>query len=375
MNEFLQYLNPRDTKLNEKLEDLFNKLYIEELVIYQNRMAKTKRLKEVPSYFRPDEYVKRTEYTFKLPYTGDPNLFDYHGSRICFDGMELGVHRSYVEFQILDECNSAEQVAKEMDDFLRRLSDHIKSVNEGARAYNESLKQSLEGFVSKRLDELAKKRKEEEDAGLPPDEDDVGGDITIPLVFKPKLEPHLTQPVLESREPNYALSVMDYDTILDSITRTATYMETHVDSFSYMEEEHIRDHILAMMNGMLTIRATGETFNGKGKTDILYPYKESNLFIAECKIWYGPSEFKKAVNQLEGYLGWDDTKTSLLIFYRGKESMSDKISEMRECIKSLPNFRSILSENNRGGIYILNHPQDNKKSYRLGLVVFNLSQN
>ena len=127
-----------------------------------------------------------------------------------------------------------------------------------------------------------------------------------------------------------------------------------------------------MMNGMLAIRATGETFNGNGKTDILFPYKESNLFIAECKVWYGQSEFRKAIDQLEGYLGWDDTKTSLLIFYRNKESMSTKISEMRECIKSLPNFRTIHSENNRGGIYILNHPQDDKKSYRLGLMVFNL---
>lgn len=371
LNQFLQQLNPRNPNLNENIESLFSKLYIEELVVYPNRMAKTKRLVDVPSYLIPGRFSKCTEYTFKLPYTGDSNLFKYHGTRISYYNADIALHRGYIEFQILDQCDNAQQVKQDLTGFLDNLQKQINSVNESARQFNNNLKQSLEDFVSKRLVELANKHKEEELAGLPPDEEDVEGDITVPLILKPKLEPHLEQPLWGNSEPNYVFGIREYDQILSSITHCATYMETHNDSFKYMEEEHIRDHILSMLNGMLEIRATGETFNGKGKTDILYPYKEKNIFIAECKVWHGQSEFVKAIDQLEGYLGWNDTKTALIIFYRNKESMYEKIIEMRNHIKSRNNFRACLAETNRGGRFLMDHPQDCKKSYYLELIVFN----
>ncbi len=374
LGKFLQLLNPRDPHLNESIESLFADLYIDELVVYQNRMVKSKRLVDTLSYIIPDRTVKCTEYTFKLPFTGDSNLFKYHGTRISFNNTDATLHRSYIEFQILDQCNNAQQVARELSDFLNYLQEQIESVNEAARQFNNSLKQSLEEFISKRLIELANKHKEEELAGLPPDEDDVEGDITIPLILKPKLEPHLDQPLWSASEPNYIFGTREYDQILSSIMHCATYMETHIGSFAYMEEEHIRDHILSMLNGMLEIRATGETFNGKGKTDILYPYQEKNLFIAECKKWHGKSEFVKAIDQMEGYLSWNDTKTALLIFYRNKDSMSDKIKEMREQVTNRSNYQNTIYEKPRGGRFLMNHPHDDKKSYYLELIVFNLGK-
>ena len=171
------------------------------------------------------------------------------------------------------------------------------------------------------------------------------------------------------------MSQKNYDDIVESISYTATYMENHLGTFSKMEEEHIRDHILSMMNGILAIRGTVETFNGKGKTDILFTYKEDNIFIADCKIWRGRKEFKEAVGQLERYLGWNDAKTALIVFYRDKGSMSEKIAEMRDIIKSLPNCRTDLTQDKkRGGRFLMDHPQDNKKSYYLELIVFNYGQ-
>lgn len=371
--QFLQDLNLKDTRLNEKVSALFSELYIEELVVYPNRMTKTKELIQVPSIW--DEYrtVQCTAYNFKLPYSGDSDLFNYYGTTFFFDNMDFDIYDKYIVFQIEDRNNSAVQVAKDTNIFIQDLQKHLDSVNEGARQYNTSLKQSLEDLVRKRIEEMNNKRKEEELAGLPPDEDDVESDAIVPLVLKPKLEPRLEEPGEFLLEPNYVLNLMDFDEIINSIKHTASYMETHVGSFSHMEEEHVRDHILSMLNGMLSIRATGETFNGKGKTDILYPYKEKNIFIAECKVWHGQSEFIKAVDQLEGYLGWNDTKTALIIFYRNKESMSEKIIEMRNHIKSRNNFRTSLADTERGGRFLMDHPQDSKKSYYLELIVFNFS--
>lgn len=371
LSQFLQNINPRDTQLSKRVEDLFSKLYIEELVIYPNRMTKTKEQIQVQSIWGEYRTSPCIAYNLKLPFTGDSNLFNYHGTTFFFDDMDFEIYDRYIVFQIEDRSNSAVQVKKDTDTFIHDLQKHLDSVNEGARQYNASLKQSLEDLVRKRIEELNNKRKEEALAGLPPDEDDVDGDTIVPLVLKPRLEPRLEEPGEFLREPNYVLNLMDFDEIISSIKHTASYMETHIDSFSYMEEEHIRDHILSMLNGMLSIRATGETFNGKGKTDILYPYKEKNIFIAECKVWHGQSEFVKAIDQLEGYLGWNDTKTALIIFYRNKESMSEKIIEMRNHIKSRANFRTTLAETNRGGRFLMDHPQDSKKSYYLELIVFN----
>lgn len=374
LSQFLQYLNPRNPNLKGEIESLYSSLYIEELIIYRDRMTSSKRLVDVPSYLRPHQTVKRYEYTIKVPYTGDSNLFKYHGSRFYLDGMDFGVHKNYVEFQILDECDNAKQVADQMNEFLRRLDDHIKSVNDDVRQYNDNLKVSLEGFISKRLDELARKRKEEKEAGLPPDEDDMGGEITIPLIPKPRLEPRIVSPMSDVSETNYILDMQSFNEVVESITHTATYMENHVKSFSEMGEEQIRDHIVAMLNGMLSIRATGETFNGNGKTDILYPYKEKNLFIGECKIWDGPSTITNGIGQLEGYLGWNDMKASLIIFYKNKDSMTKKIDEMCGAIRSLPNCKNHIKKE-RGGRFLMCHPQDDKKSYHLELIVFNLSNN
>jgi hypothetical protein len=46
--------------------------------------------------------------------------------------------------------------------------------------------------------------------------------------------------------------------------------------------------------------ATGETFNSKGKSDILIRNGNANLFIAECKVWNGKNKFVESIDQLFG---------------------------------------------------------------------------
>lgn len=62
-------------------------------------------------------------------------------------------------------------------------------------------------------------------------------------------------------------------------------------------------------------KATGETFNRAGKTDILLREGDRNVFIAECKFWKGPKAFGEAIDQRLGYTMWRDSKTAILVFY------------------------------------------------------------
>jgi hypothetical protein len=82
-----------------------------------------------------------------------------------------------------------------------------------------------------------------------------------------------------------------------------------------MEEEHLRDHILMVLDPNFEYgSATGETFNKKGKTDILLRHDSSVAFVAECKFWGGEKVFHKTIDQLLNYLTWRDSKTAVIIF-------------------------------------------------------------
>jgi hypothetical protein len=85
-----------------------------------------------------------------------------------------------------------------------------------------------------------------------------------------------------------------YQHILEIISGMALMMERSPRTFTKLHEEEIRDHFLLQLNGHYKGRATGETFNGAGKTDILVREKDKNLFIGECKIWKSTTGIDRA---------------------------------------------------------------------------------
>lgn len=86
-----------------------------------------------------------------------------------------------------------------------------------------------------------------------------------------------------------------------------------------MQEEDLRNTLLAMLNATYKGNATGETFRRKGKTDICIEMENRAAFVAECKIWKGAKALTNAVRQLNGYLTWRDCKTALIVFVRQKD--------------------------------------------------------
>ncbi|UBF28144.1 hypothetical protein K9N68_09790 [Kovacikia minuta CCNUW1] len=64
-------------------------------------------------------------------------------------------------------------------------------------------------------------------------------------------------------------------------------MERDPETFKTIQEESLRTHFLVQLNADYKGQATGETFNSKGKTDILLHVRGENIFIAECKFWKG----------------------------------------------------------------------------------------
>ena len=95
-------------------------------------------------------------------------------------------------------------------------------------------------------------------------------------------------------------------------------MERHPSVYSGKDEEALRDHFLTILSSHFH-GTTGETFNKKGKTDILIRQENQNVFVAECKFWSGIKAFHKTIDQLLGYLTWRDSNAAIILFVRNTE--------------------------------------------------------
>jgi len=170
------------------------------------------------------------------------------------------------------------------------------------------------------------------------------------------------------------LDMQQYDEILSVISNMVAVMERNPKTFQKIEEEALRDHFLVQLNGKYKGQATGETFNGNGKTDILIRVEGKNIFIAECKFWGGEKKLKETLDQLLGYTTWRDTKLALLIFNRRK-NFTAVLKQIPEVIKNHPNFtRKTPYPSETGFRFELHHPDDKNRELLLTVLAFDIPQ-
>jgi hypothetical protein len=95
-----------------------------------------------------------------------------------------------------------------------------------------------------------------------------------------------------------------------------------------MDEPNLRTCLVHSLNGSFAGGATAETFNGRGKTDILVRSRDRNVFLGECKIYNGKAGVVDAIDQLLGYATWRDGDLGLIIFVRNR-ALSSAILALR----------------------------------------------
>jgi hypothetical protein len=121
-------------------------------------------------------------------------------------------------------------------------------------------------------------------------------------------------------------TVISFNTALERLVRTASKLTEE-------GEPTIRDLLLFILNASYQGAATGETFVGHGKTDILLRWHNRDAFIAECKIWTGGEHFMLALEQLlDRYTIWRDTRVAIVLFIRDIKDIQSIIDKARDCI-------------------------------------------
>ena len=191
-------------------------------------------------------------------------------------------------------------------------------VENQVREYNVNLKKFTLKVVKERKELLLKRKGIAEGLGIPIRRSGAASEtLSIPVkkkrinILKPSTsdKAYLPEPFLEKGT---------YLQILKACSDLGIAMERHPSTYEGKNEEAIRDLLLLTLNVNFE-SVTGETFNKKGKTDILIRHENRNIFVGECKFWRGPKNHQETIDQILSYLTWRDSKAAILYFVNNKE--------------------------------------------------------
>lgn len=164
-----------------------------------------------------------------------------------------------------------------------------------------------------------------------------------------------------------------YKNVLKTLLNYGKDLEMKPRVYSNQSEEGLRDHFLTNLTGRYErTTATGETFNSKGKTDILLKDDlGNNIFIAECKWWNGSLGFNLAINQLfDNYISWRDTKVALIFFVENK-GFTTVIEQIENITKKHPYFVKFVGKSDKSSFsFIFRQKLDEKNEVKLEILLF-----
>ena len=166
-----------------------------------------------------------------------------------------------------------------------------------------------------------------------------------------------------------AISEAIYEDVIQTLRSVGNSFERLPKTAARFDEEELRDVLLFILNSNYEGAASGEVFNGAGKTDILIRHRDRNAFIGECKIWYGQKAFGEAIDQLLSYTVWRDTKAALILFVRGGDATA-VIEKAHMSIKGHANFVSERksSDPEVRSDYLMRATDDGDRNIRVALL-------
>ena len=313
-------------------------------------------------------YISVPQLTFLIPYQGQKELFDF-GSGYISPLPQGYVSNGILRVPVVGWNGTIDQAAKEFERQKQILQQNVTALNQKLAEASSRLKSRIFSAI------VAYKQRAEielKQLSVIPYPKHGTGNAAIPVSIKRKVRAMPLPPSLSHSIEEFFLPIEEYHAIISSIVNMGTTIERSPSTYAQMGEEQLRDVLLIPLNEAYEGLARGEVFNHTGKTDILIPYKDKNLFIAECKFFEGTKSVANAIDQLCRYITWRDTKTALIVFSRRK-NFSDAISVVKQTIVEhslFSNQHQVLGESSVH--YRFRHPNDSKRHFDLTLIAFNI---
>jgi hypothetical protein len=305
-----------------------------------------------------------------IPFEGHPALLKMKPSQhIAFNAPTADIRESEIvlrwEGLQLDQRQIEGQFERELD-MIRRSFGFI---NTDLVGWMKQLPNIAEQLVMARRGRLEAAKALETAMGIPMRRREMAPP-PVPIRRKRSGLKRLERRPRQPKQQEWILEQALYEDVLEIIQSMGRAFERTPDSFAKFGEEGLRDHILLQLNGTFEGQAGGELFNGNGKTDILVRVEDHTVFVGECKVWSGESNFTKAIGQLLGYLVWRDTKAALVIFITQKD-VSAVIEKADAALRAHPNFirdGAASADRNSRRNYVLHNEDDPDKHIQVASI-------
>lgn len=333
----------------------------------------TKSKRRIKDHWGDDYELE--EYNFKITYnfTGSSELFKVKPSTsaLISNDIEINSASSRVSYSI--------KVAnQDVEKFKRAKSDGYSAAFTNLNYINSDVSQiinGLESYIRSTFQQVKASYKTENDffaAIKVKTNPNTTAVFTAPTIkLKEAVKPIMHKGEFSS-EPT--MSSKAYEELLDAIYQFGKNMEKKPSLYKKKDEEGLRDQFVLMLETKYQdATATGETFNRNGKTDIILKYAEdgSNLFVAECKLWHGASEFHKAISQIfDNYLTWRDSKVALL-FFVPNTGFTNVLTTIESEVVKHPYYKSKKGKRGESSFsYVFSLPQDKEKDVQVEIMAF-----
>lgn len=327
------FLNVNEDEYSQHLLDRFQ---LEPLQIHFDKVSASPREEMIsadrfPSQsfmVRSGESYPKQVFRYYIPYEGTEELLKCIPNPRMLWTQEIELEDGNICFDIVDFYGDAERVKGEAERIMKPMEQQLENVKKQVNTYNEQVANFIKEVMTKRKEELRSQIGVAGSLGVPIRKSDhVPETFRIPEVRR-KVVPKPTVPE-GAGKPEPAIGDDIYQAILKVIHDTGKGFERLPNTYADKDEEALRDHLILILEPHFEISTTGETFNKSGKTDILMRYETSNVFVAECQWWDGPSKHIDKIDQLLSYLTWRDSKTAIICFVDRKD-FSNALKQIAE---------------------------------------------
>ena len=352
----------------EYVEHLVSEFMIPPIEIHRDQLSASTYEAQIPAKIHPNSYnvdagksYKRNVIKFHLPFAGDAQLLKVRPGPLPSYSPRITVEGDDICFEIIDFNMKPEEIKQKSDQIINRLESQNQLLANDLNDFNRIIETIASQAFDARKQQLLKKNDLMSALGVPiRKSSDTPETFSIPAkrtkVIPTKRKPEVTE---KGFTPEPTLDKAIYRQILVIIHDIGKEFERLPSTYSGKQEEDIRDHILLFLEPNFEGSATGETFNKRGKTDILLRHEGNNVFIAECKFWRGKKAYLDTISQLLGYLTWRDSKSAIVVFVKNK-NFSSVLDVVKEATLEHKNCLGFVSEQEEGWYHYRFHIDDDK---------------
>ena len=310
--------------------------------------------------------------TYYLPFEGNKELLEFKSNHRFLWTKRVFITNGCVCFNV-EYNNNSEKILNEIENVKSNIEKQYANLEKEIELYNNSLFEKISSYFKAYKQTIIQKHDTINSIGIPLRRKNDAQTYAVSTPKKKKIiqvEPKINKNTI--LEP--VLSEEDYNFILKLIYDGGKVFERLPAIYSNKDEESLRDHLIFILTPHFEGSVTGETFNKSGKTDILLRYKNTNVFVAECKFWRGIKSYYAAIDQLLSYLTWRDSKTALILFVDNKEIIP-VIEQIKNETTNHENFvkkDEIKSESWLNYTFHLNG--DKSRELKLAVLIFHITQ-